>query len=189
VTFVVEPAEIETYDRPIPQVQEVTMLAIKTILHPTDFSERSDFAFRLACSLARDYGARLIVLHVAEPPMALAGEGVLMLPPAADLEPLREKLHQIRPQDPKIQVEHRLCQGNAATEILQIAEEPKCDLIVMGTHGRTGLGRLLMGSVAEQVVRRAPCPVVTVKIPLRETRPIEKSSGEIAGQAAGVPKA
>jgi nucleotide-binding universal stress UspA family protein len=139
------------------------MLAIKTILHPTDFSERSDFAFRLACSLARDYGARLIVLHVAEPPVPVTPAGMLVLQPAINLDILREKLHQLQPPDPMIQVEHRLIVGTAATEILQVAEVSKCDLIVLGTHGRTGLGRLLMGSVAEQVVRRASCPVLTVK--------------------------
>jgi nucleotide-binding universal stress UspA family protein len=156
------------------------MLAIKTILHPTDFSERSDFAFRLACALARDYGARLVILHVAEPPAAVAAEGVLMLPPTIDLEPLRARLQQLRPEDPKIMVEHCLVQGGAAEEILQVAQERKCDLIVMGTHGRTGLGRLLMGSVAEQVVRKASCPVLTVKTP----QPLMPSSEEAIAAAA-----
>src|SRR5262249_55818475 len=117
------------------------MLAIKTILHPTHFSDCSDFAFRLACSLARDYNARLIILHVAEPFMAVAGEGALVLPVPIDLKPIRERLHQYRPEDPKWPVDHRLVQGDAATEILQVAGEIKCDLIVMGTHGRTGLSR------------------------------------------------
>jgi nucleotide-binding universal stress UspA family protein len=150
------------------------MLPIRTILHPTDFSERSELAFRLACSLARVHGAHLIVLHVAELPMAVAGEGLVMLPPALDLEPLREQLRQIRPEDPKIPVEHRLVQGAAATEILEMAGETKCDLVVMGTHGRTGLGRLLMGSVAEQVVRKASCPVLTVKTPQRPVSSAEE---------------
>ena len=158
------------------------MLAIQTILHPTDFSERSDFAFRLACALARDYGARLMILHVAEPPTAVAAEGVLMLPPTIDLEPLRERLQQLRPEDPKILVEHCLVHGGAAEEILQVAQERKCDLIVMGTHGRTGLGRLLMGSVAEEIVRKASCPVLTVKTP----QPPMPSSDESI--AAGVAK-
>jgi nucleotide-binding universal stress UspA family protein len=157
------------------------MLAIQTILHPTDFSERSEFAFRLACSLSRDYGARLVILHVAEPPTAVAAEGVLMPPPTIDLEPLRERLQQLRPEDPKVVVEHCLVQGGAAEEILQVAQERKCDLIVMGTHGRTGLGRLLMGSVAEQVVRKASCPVLTVKTP----QPPMPSPDEPIAAAAG----
>jgi nucleotide-binding universal stress UspA family protein len=141
------------------------MLAIHTVLHPTDFSESSDFAFRLACTLARDYGARLVVVYVAEPPVPLYGDGVVIPPPDVDKEPLRVQLQQLRPRDPKVPVEHRLAEGDAATEILSLAKETQADVIVMGTHGRTGLSRVLMGSVAEQVVRKAPCPVVTVKSP------------------------
>jgi nucleotide-binding universal stress UspA family protein len=147
------------------------MLAIRTILHPTDFSDCSAFAFRLACSLARDYGARLIVLHVAEPPVTVASEGMLVIPPALDLDPLRDRLHQLRPGDPTVPVEHCLVEGNAAPEILRVAEETRCDVIVLGTHGRTGLARLLMGSVAEQVVRRACCPVLMVKGPFPPAQP------------------
>jgi nucleotide-binding universal stress UspA family protein len=62
-----------------------------------------------------------------------------------------------------------LQEGDPATEILRIAQECKCDLIVMGTHGRTGVARLLMGSVAEHVVRKAECPVLVVKTPLPKT--------------------
>jgi nucleotide-binding universal stress UspA family protein len=160
------------------------MLAIKMILHPTDFSERSDFAFRLACSLARDYGARLIVLHVAEPPKAVGGEGLWVIPPPLDLDPLREQLRQLQPRDPKIQVERRLLEGHAATEILRVAEDVKCDLIVMGTHGRTGLGRLLMGSMAEQVVRKASCPVLTLKTPAPEAPSAEEPVAAMAGIGA-----
>jgi nucleotide-binding universal stress UspA family protein len=145
------------------------MLAIKTIVHPTDFSDRSDIAFRLASSLARDCKARLIVVHVAEPPLPLYGDGLVMSAPAEPREPLQGKLHQIRPPDPEVQVEHWLEEGDAAAEILRVAREARCDLIVMGTHGRTGLGRLLMGSVAEEVVRKAPCPVLTVKTPQHQT--------------------
>jgi nucleotide-binding universal stress UspA family protein len=144
------------------------MLPIHSLLHPTDFSENSHYAFRLACALARDYGARLIVLHVAEPPVAVSGEGVLMLPPNFDLEPLRKQLQQLESGNPEVQVEHRLVQGYAAEEIVRVAAETKCDLIIMGTHGRTGMGRLLMGSAAEQIMRRAPCPVLTVKMPQRQ---------------------
>ncbi len=157
------------------------MLPIRTVLHPTDFSDYSDYTFRLACSLARDYGARLIVLHVAEPPMAFVGEGMAMLPPEVDLEALREQLQQFRPGDPKVPVQHCLVQGGAAAEILRVAEQTKCELIVMGTHGRTGLGRLLMGSVAEQVVRKASCPVLTVKTP----QCAAPSSAEPVAVAAG----
>jgi nucleotide-binding universal stress UspA family protein len=165
------------------------MNAIRTILHPTDFSERSDVAFRLACSLARDYGARLIVLHVAEPPMPGAGEGPLMVPRVVELEPLRERLRQYRPPEaPDLHVEDRLVEGFAATEILSVANEIKCDLIVMGTHGRTGVGRMLMGSVAEQIVRKASCPVMTVKTPAGSAWCSKASATATVGERAEAKK-
>jgi nucleotide-binding universal stress UspA family protein len=68
----------------------------------------------------------------------------------------------------KIDIEHQLVEGDAATETLHVALEAGCDLIVMGAQGRTGLPRLLMGSVAEKIVRRASCPVLTVKVPSLE---------------------
>lgn len=160
------------------------MLPIRTILHPTDFSPHSDYAFRLACSLARDYGAKLVLLHVAQPPMAFAGEGVLIQPPEFDPEPLREQLQQMKPMDPMIRTEHRLVQGDPIPEILEIAEESKVDLIVLGTHGRSGLGRLLMGSVAEQIVRQATCPVLTVKTQLERVLSTDESAPVAAGKEA-----
>ena len=146
------------------------MIPIKVILHPTDFSPRSEQALQLACALARDAGARLIVLHVLERPLIVYG-GVALAPPAPrpseeERRQRREQLQQVRPADPAIAVEHRLEEGDPATAIVQVAQETGCDLIVMGTHGRTGLGRLLMGSVAEKVLRDAPCLVLTVKAPL-----------------------
>lgn len=81
---------------------------------------------------------------------------------------MRNQLLQLKPPDPKVSVEHRLVKGDAATEIVNPAAETKADVIVMGSHGRTGLGRLLLGSVAENVMRKAPCPVVTVKPPLAQ---------------------
>jgi nucleotide-binding universal stress UspA family protein len=163
------------------------MLPIRTILHPTDFSEYSDYAFRLACSLARDYGAPLIVLHVLERPV-LTYSGVMTAPPppppsTEQRQSVQEQLHRIKPPDPAVCVEHLLEEGDPATAILQVAQERQCALVVMGTHGRTGLGRLLMGSVAEQVVRKAPCPVLTVKIPQRPL-PGEEAVPATMGKAA-----
>ena len=88
-----------------------------------------------------------------------------MLPSEADKELLRAELSRLQPRDPKVRVEHLLQAGEPVEEILRVAREGPCDLIVMGTHGRTGLSRLLMGSVAEAVVRTASCPVVTIKSP------------------------
>jgi nucleotide-binding universal stress UspA family protein len=157
------------------------MIAVSVILHPTDFSGPSRDAFDLACSLARDHGARVVVLHVL--PVLLYGDlGPVLPPPTEELE---QALRELRPADPGVEVEYRLTQGEPAREILAEARDCGCDLIVMGTHGRTGLGRLLMGSVAEQVVRKAPCPVLTVKAPLpaAASRPAAMDN---ASAAAGV---
>jgi nucleotide-binding universal stress UspA family protein len=142
------------------------MLDLQAILHPTDFSEHSGHAFRLACSLARDYGARLVVLHVGEPPV-LVTEGIVAppLPAEYDRPDLEARLRKLTPPVPPVPVEYQLVFGTAAEQILAAAEAFHCGLIVMGTHGRTGLSRALLGSVAEQVARRAPCPVLTVKAP------------------------
>jgi nucleotide-binding universal stress UspA family protein len=151
--------------------QEKVMLHVQTILHPTDFSPCSQDAFRLACALAEDYAARLVVLHVAAPPAFFYGEGTLVGHSPEHLAQLGEQLTRVRPRDPGVAVEYRLTEGDPATEILHVATETGSDVIVLGTHGRTGLGRLLMGSVAEDVLRKARCPVVTAKGPVRETAP------------------
>jgi nucleotide-binding universal stress UspA family protein len=148
------------------------MLAIRTILHPTDFSERSQAAFQVACALARDHGARLNVLHVREIPVIAYGEfGQLPMelePPEAIRAKL-DKLISLRCADADVTIEHIVKTGDPAIEILSTAEETHSDMIVIGTHGRTGLARLLMGSVAERVVRKAQCPVLTIKTPVEKT--------------------
>jgi nucleotide-binding universal stress UspA family protein len=140
------------------------MLPIRTILHATDFSVDSTAAFGLACSLARDLGARLVLLHV-KPTEVDAGGFFYPLPPdpAQVRGALLHRLWQLRPPDPAVRVEHVLREGDPAREILAAAHEAACDLIVLGTHGRTGINRLLTGSVAEAVLRRAPCPVLTLR--------------------------
>jgi nucleotide-binding universal stress UspA family protein len=143
------------------------MLRIGTILHPTDFSPLSGHAFHLACSLARDHGGQVIVLHVAEPPIVGYGDAMTP-PPEGDWNALEEQLWRVQAAGSRAPVEHRLEEGDPVVEILRVAQETKCDLIVMGTHGRTGLAHLLMGSVAEQVVRRATCAVLVVKTPFPE---------------------
>jgi len=150
------------------------MLQVKRILHPTDFSKRAGYAFQLACSLARDRGAGLIVLHVMPVPLVQEKRGYR--------EEMEEELNRIGVTDSRIPVERRLEEGDPATEILRVAQEAGCDLIVMGTHGRTGLGRLLMGSVAEQVVRRSSCPVLTVKAPFAPAPSAGAPPVEEAGQ-------
>lgn len=152
------------------------MLALRTILQPTDFSAPSDYAFRLACSLARDHGARVIVLHVAQTPTVYGEMGAYAVADYS-LGALRADLKRLRGPD-DLAVEHMLLEGDPAAEIVRIADENQCDLIVMGTHGRTGLGRLFMGSVAEQVMRRAPCPVLTVKASDKPTSPLMAAAAQ-----------
>lgn len=140
------------------------MLPLRTILFPTDLSEPSSFALPVARALARDHGARVVALYVAAPPAVAAIDGVML--PSDDgglLDQARRHLDQL---DLGANADRRAVEGDPVTEILRVAEEARADLIVMGTHGRTGLGRLVMGSVAEQVLRRAPCPVLTLKAPI-----------------------
>lgn len=141
------------------------MMKISKILHPTDFSPLSKPAFEMACSLARDYAAELIICHVCPPRIMAAGEGIVLERSAEETEQAAAELEAIQPAGVPLLVSHRLLQGDAADEIIRLAQANKIDLIVMGTHGRSGIGRLVMGSVAEAVMRKAPCPVLTLKTP------------------------
>ena len=142
------------------------MFPIHTILFATDFSPSSDYAFNLASALARDYKARLLIAHVHELPTTAFGEFGALPPDGEDAEAARERLAALRLPDASLDVKYLLTEGVPATQILKLADEHGCDLIVVGSHGRRGLERLLMGSVAELVVRRAHCPVLVVKQPL-----------------------
>lgn len=144
------------------------MVKIRSILHPTDFSDSSKAAFTFACALARDYGARLTVVHVKPPP--INPSGVMAAPPIdPDIDPaeVRRQLDEIQAPDSKISLDRVMLVGDEAGEIVHLAAENGYDLIIMGTHGRSGLARMLMGSVAEKVLRKAHCPVVTVKQPFK----------------------
>lgn len=144
------------------------MLRIRTILHPTDFSTSADYAWHVACSLARQYGAKLILLHVHRQDAAPVGE-FGMLPPEPSTRGVVEKeLAAIEPTETSLSVSRFVVEGQGAAEIIHFAKENGCDLIVMGTHGRKGLVRLAMGSVAEEVVRKASCAVLTLKKPIAE---------------------
>ncbi len=133
---------------------------IHTVLHPTDLSETSNAAFRLACALAHDYSSDLLVLHVYPPPFN--GADAVDRDRNDDLEhDLLDELHKLSPQDTTIKVHYRVEEGSPAEVILDVARN--CDLIVMGTHGRGVIARAFMGSVAEHVLREAICPVITVR--------------------------
>ncbi len=155
------------------------MLNIQTILHPTDCSERSDIAFRIACSLARDYRAKLVLLHVALRSVMIEGEAAIAPRSEAYFQEEREKLESVS-VPAGVRVERHVGEGDPAGEILRAAQAVKADLIVMGSHGRTGLSRLLMGSVAEQIVRKAPCPVLTVRTPALQAESAEGPASQPA---------
>jgi nucleotide-binding universal stress UspA family protein len=133
------------------------------ILFPTDFSTLGQTALEMATSLARDRGAKLLIVHVEEPPMAYGGCEFYNGLDEPNREELQRMLSKVVPTDLSVGYEHRLMIGTPAGAIVHMAEKEGVDMIVMPTHGRTGLLRMLMGSVAEEVVRKAKCPVLTVK--------------------------
>jgi len=159
----------------IASAKENIMLPVSHIVLATDLSNCSKFAFQLARTIARDFGAKLTIVHVTPPPVLMDGEGLVpaIMPPAVDY--LRGEMEKLLADAALPSAKYLLLDGDPASEILRVAADNKADLIVLGTHGRTGLGRMLMGSVAEQVLRRATCPVLSVKTPLPELS--KKSKG------------
>ena len=139
------------------------MTPIRAILYPTDFSPYSNQAYFHAVCLAEAHGASLTFLYVLQPGSTDAAE---------DRRHWKEQLEQMRPGNPRIAVNHVLLEGDPATEIASYAADARIDLIVIGTHGRTGEDRILMGSVAEKVVREAPCSVMVVKLAKRSGSPL-----------------
>ncbi len=144
------------------------------ILFAADFSEHSESARQFATSLARDSGATLLIVHAVEPPpygpdRRFSG----YLEEAEDTTYARRQLNETVPADPEVGYAQKLLHGVPADEIVRCAQDERVDLIVIGSHGRTGLMRLLLGSVAEAVVRRAKCPVLTVKQPNKVAEAVE----------------
>jgi len=158
------------------------MLPFKTILFATDFSPASNVAFNVAGALARDYKARMIVLHVIEPNRVGFSEFGGYIGPDEDKGTAMNLLRAIKAPAPTITIEHRLLEGDPAAVIAETAEETGADLVVMGTMGRSGLTRLVMGSVAEEVLRRSPCPVLTV----RGTIPVKTDVPEAVAEPASI---
>jgi nucleotide-binding universal stress UspA family protein len=143
-------------------------LDIHRILVPTDFSPPSERALEMAIEMARRFGAELTLFHAHELPAYVFPDGVMPVSPQilAELErSMTAELERLATIVRAAGVSARIKTGVGAhdVEICHYAEEMSADLIVMGTHGRTGLRHVLLGSVAEKVVRRAPCPVLTVR--------------------------
>jgi nucleotide-binding universal stress UspA family protein len=148
-------------------------MLIRSILLPTDFSECANYALSFAASFARQYGAKIICVHVIEPIVPTVGYTGMTEPlPIADIsEQLEDSAERELPKISEcdecegLEIEEVIVHGDAASEIVRVAGERHVDLIVISSHGRTGLGRIFFGSTAESVVRHAPCPVLVVKPP------------------------
>jgi nucleotide-binding universal stress UspA family protein len=146
------------------------MAEFRRILHPTDFSPASAPAFARALALARENRAQLTLAHVLEPSLPVIGDGYVS---PATYDALEEAARRgaekglarlaARAKKAGVRVRTLVLYGLAHEEIPRAARAGRADVIVMGTHGRTGFGRLFLGSVAERVVARAPCPVLTVR--------------------------
>ena len=149
------------------------MSRIRQILVPIDFSGSADLALEYAADLARRYSAELHLVHVLEDPILIGGsaDGFIIDPPglrARMAEDARRLLEQTleRCTRPHVRATREVVFGKTAASINDLALARRSDLIVMGTHGRSGLAHLMLGSVAERVVRSAPCPVLTVRATL-----------------------
>jgi len=145
------------------------MKVFKTILFAVDFSQSSDYAFQFALSLAKKYDARLLIIHVINEPVDLRGFYV----PHISFEKLEQEIEEgakkMMEKFCRAQIkdysnyETFIVPGIPYDEIIKKAQEQSADLILMGTHGRTGLDHVLFGSTAEKVVRKSPVPVMTVR--------------------------
>jgi nucleotide-binding universal stress UspA family protein len=146
------------------------MINLTTILVPTDFSECSDEAVRYGLELGRRFDARVHLLHVIQDPLtqpwAAEGFSVPLFEVVDEWQKQAEqRLRASIPEEDKGRVTVSSVVATPYAEILDYAAANKVDLIVMGTHGRGGVTHMLLGSIAERVVRRAPCPVLTVRKP------------------------
>ena len=146
------------------------MINIKNILCPVDYSIYSEKALSYAIEFAEKYGAKLFLMHVLDIRVYDINDPDLYNANIVDSETiskLRERLLKCVNEDVKgkIPVEAIVLQGVPFVEIIKASKEYNINLIVLGTHGRTGLSHAIMGSVAEKVVRKAPCPVLTVRHP------------------------
>ena len=147
------------------------MIKIQRILFPTDFSANAKFAQEYATQLAEHFGAELHVLYVVQDMVLVEADlGTIPLTPASNLDEARASAERALQQLPGIpasiggkRVVRATRPGAPLVEIVRYGREHDIDMIVLGTHGRTGLSHVLLGSVAENVVRKATCPVLTIR--------------------------
>ena len=146
------------------------MKGVRRLLHPTDFSRASGAAFLKAVALAKESRAELLLVHVLLPPTPFIGDGYVSPKTYQELEAAARRSAQrelakvaARAQKAKARVKAVLVEGVPYDRIARVARSKRADLIVMGTHGRSGLSKFFLGSVAERVISLAPCPVLTVR--------------------------
>ena len=146
------------------------MLSIKTVLVPTDFSDASETALNYGKAMAEAFGASLHLVHVMEDLLAHAWAAEVYVASAPNLREEIERESRLRleamlteAERERLQARVALLSGNPFIEIIRYARTNDIDLIVMGTHGRGPIAHMLLGSVAEKVVRKSPCPVLTVR--------------------------
>jgi nucleotide-binding universal stress UspA family protein len=149
------------------------MIALKRILVPTDFSESSGAALAYAREFAKTFGASLHLLHVIQDPYTQPWAAESFPAPLAEMladwqTQAGARLSALLPEHEQRDAVVATVVGSPFHEIVRYASEHEIDLVVIGTHGRGALGHMLLGSVAEKVVRKAPCPVLTVRHPERE---------------------
>lgn len=160
----------------MPTPDQAKLPEVRQILFPTDFSECANYALPYAAAIARATGATIVCVHVVEPIVPAVGYTGLAEPmPIADItDQLENSAERELPRLAEceecagLNVEEVIVHGDAAAEIVRVADERQVDLIVISSHGRTGLGRIIFGSTAEAVVRHARCPVLVVKPPQEE---------------------
>ena len=146
------------------------MSRLRRILHPTDFSRASGAAFARATAMAKADRAELLLVHVLSLPMPVVGDGYISPQVYENLDASQRKYGQkhldglqAKARKAGVRAKAVLLDGVADQQILRAARSKKADLIVIGTHGRTGLAKLFLGSVASRVVAGARCPVLTVR--------------------------
>jgi len=148
------------------------MLSFKIIVVPTDFSDYSLRSLPYAIDLAAKYGARLKIVFVNEPSLQVSDVAWVGVDERAmNTDHVREARRHLEKMvidqvPPDVPADAEILSGNAVDEIIRFSRDVNADLIVMATHGRSGVSHMLMGSTAEQVVRKAPCPVLTLKQPM-----------------------
>lgn len=157
-------------------------MAIQHILVPTDFSEESREAFRYACFLAENTGATVDVIHIWDQPRYLDAQTLLYAPEGNSSQSVTDFIKLEAEEEMKkflahlhknkaVKVREFCVLGIPEEQIIQKAKDKFSDLIVMGTRGRSGISHALLGSVAEKVLRMAPCPVITVRSEFQDPRP------------------